>query len=154
MKTRRKLIIGIAASVGAILVGGWLTSTRHIDMVFLEDGVPLAGCRIELIAGTQSSPQTHSLGSNGEVRFPSSLVGSKGIYAIFRDQEQLHSIYEESFDRGLTTVDFQPDGLKSTRDYRFLFYHRTTRTQSINLAKIQSEQGVSGQPATTPQVGD
>lgn len=120
-------------------------------MVFLEDGSPLAGCRLELISGSQSSPQTFSLGSNGEIRFPSSLVGSKGIYAIFRDQEQLHTIYEESFDRGLTTVDFQPDGLKSTRDYRFLFYHATTRTQSINHEKNGSE---GGQPATTLRVGD
>lgn len=150
MNFRRKFTIALVVIAVAILGAGWMTLSRHIDMVFREDGIPLSGCRLELISGGRSEPQVFSLGTMGEVRLPSSLVGRKCIYGIFRDKELLHSVFGESVDRGVTTVDFKPSGIESIHEERFLFLRQTTRTESINPVTCQREQTGAGQADACP----
>jgi hypothetical protein len=153
MKFRHKLYISSLLTIVVLFSYGWATSTRHIDMKFMEDGVPLSGCELHMVLGSDDGhPEIFHLKSNGGVRIPVSHVGKKAIYAIKRGEEIIHSVYEPKFERGETTVDFRLGGIESTHRYRFLVYDSTTVAKSSKLRKENSEQAGTGQPATRSQL--
>lgn len=140
MKFRRKFCIAILSVLVLLLLYGWTTSTRHIDMKFLEEGVPLSECELHIISNSKGGlPETLHLGRNGGVRIPETYVGQKAIYAIKRGDDIIHSVYESAFERGHTSVDFRLGGIESTHRYRFLFYDSTTVSKSTNLKRAESE---------------
>lgn len=141
MKKIRNLVIGALLTIAIILLAGWTTSTRHVDMQFLKDGVPLAGRSIEVLGAKEGlEAEAFRITPDGWVRLPSSYVGKNGACRI-KDGDLSHEFIELGFNRGKTTVNFTHSGIESEHTYSFLFYEGRTVTKPM-LPNKTSEQVV------------
>jgi hypothetical protein len=149
MKSKRKKAISVFAAIIVLLAFGWVTSTRHVEMKFLEDGVPIANCELHFMIigsdGRENKPL--KIDRNGDVRMPNAFAGKRAIYAIKRGDELLQSIYEPEFERGFTVVNFVGSGIESTHRYRFLFYDSTTTSRSMNLSNDKANKSEMATPS-------
>ncbi len=143
--------MGSLITIAVVLLAGWATSTRQVDMRFLKDGVPLAGRSIEVLgAKVGLEEEVFQIPQDGWVRLPSSYVGKNGVCRI-RDGDVSHEWMELGFSRGKTTVNFTASGIESEHTYRFLFYESRSQTKPLPNNKT-SEQDGGGQPATRPEL--
>ena len=140
MKKRRNIALGALLVIAIVLLTGWLTSTRHVDMRFLKDGVPLSGRSFEVIGVKEGlEPEVFQIAQDGWLRLPSSYVGKNGACRI-KDGDTTHEFMELGFSRGKTTVNFTSSGIRSEHSYRFLFYEDRTATKPL-APKKNSESG-------------
>ena len=145
-KSRIITLVGLTTTIVA-LIYGWATSTRHIEMRFLKNGVPLSGLSFHVIGPSESSrTETFTIGKDGWVKLPSSYLRQSGICGIEREKKWVYEFVENGFDRGLTTVNFTHSGIASENVYRFLFYEKTSSATSIN--KITPAQSHPPTPET------
>lgn len=141
MKKIRKLVIGALLTMTIVLLAGWITSTRNVDMRFLKDGVPLSGRSIEVLGAKEGlEAEAFKIPQDGWVRLPSSYVGKNGVCRI-KDGDHSHEFVEIGFRRGRSTVNFTDSGIESAYAYRFLFYEIRTETKPQPSNKT-SEQGL------------
>lgn len=139
MKKIRNLVIGTLLAIAIVLLAGWTTSTRHVDMRFLKDGVPLSGRSIEVLGAKEGlETEVFRITPDGWVRLPSSYVGKNGACRI-KDGDLSHEFMELGFRRGRTTVNFIHSGIESEHTYGFLFYEGRTVTKPMP-SNITSEQ--------------
>ena len=147
MKKRRNLALGALLIIGLAMLSGWATSTRHVDMRFLKDGISLSGHSLEVLGAKEGmEAEVFKIAQDGWVRLPSSYVGKNGACRI-KDGDLSHEFMELGFSRGKTTLNFTHSGIESEHAYRFLFYDRRTETKPLPFNK-NSEQGDAVQPAT------
>ncbi len=136
MNFRKKVISWILVFVVMLIFIGWFTSTRHIDIQFLEEDTPLSGCELFVTFSTRSNtPESFLLDQDGKIRIPDTYAGHRAAYALIRDGEVIHEVYERQFRRGITTVNFRASGLESTRRYRFLLYESSNPDVLTNISK-------------------
>jgi len=128
---RKKILISALLTFLIVLLAGWATSTRYVDMQFLKDGVPLSERSIEVLVAKEGlEAEVYKITQDGWVRLPSSHVGKNGVCRI-KDGDLSHEFVEFGFSRGKTTVNFTPTGIESEHAYRFLFFERRTQTKSL-----------------------
>jgi hypothetical protein len=135
-----------------VLIIGWNTSTRYVEMQFLDDGVPLSGHTLDVIGGKEGmETESFEIASDGWVKLPTSYVGKKGVCAIRSGDKLVYEFLENGFNRGQTSVNFNLGAIQSNHSYRFLIFESQTRAKSLKSPK-SSEQSGTGQPATRPVI--
>jgi hypothetical protein len=151
MKNGHKLVLSALLAIGILLLAGWSTSTRDVDMRFLKDGVPLSGRSLVVLTATDAGWEnaTYNIAQDGWVRLPSSYLGKIGACSI-EDGDIVHKYLAWGFIKGKTTVFFTPTGNESVHVYKYLFYQKRTTMEPQKSYKI-SEQAAAGQPAIRPE---
>jgi hypothetical protein len=146
MKKSQKIALGVLMGLVAVLIIGWNSSTRYVEMQFLEDGVPLSGHTLEVIGGKEGmAMESFEIASDGWVKLPSAYVGKKAVCGIRSGEDLVHEFLENGFDRGETTVNFKPRGVESIHSYRFLFFESQAATTSVSETE-SSEQDIVPNP--------
>jgi hypothetical protein len=135
MKKKKNILIVSLLTVAIVLLTGWATSTRHLDMRFLKDGIPLSGGSIEIIGVKQGwEKEVFQISQDGWVRLPSSYAGKNGACRI-KAGDHDYDFSKLGFSRGRETVDFTSSGFESEHTYRFLFYESCIRSKQLPINK-------------------
>lgn len=135
MKKKKYILIVSLLAVAIVLLTGWATSTRHIDIRLLKDGFPLSGGSIEIIGGKKGwEKEVFQISQDGWIRLPSSYAGKNGSCRIKAGAHD-YDFLKLGFSRGREAVNFTASGWESVHTYRFLFYESCIRSKPLPMNK-------------------
>ena len=143
---KRIILISALLTIAIVLLAGWATSTRHVDMQFLKDRIPLSGRSIEVLGAKEGlETEIFKIPQDGWVRLPASYVGKNGACRI-KDGDFSHEFMEFGFSRGETTVNFTALGIESEHSYRFLFFESRKQSKPLptNKDSVQDDTSNGG----------
>ncbi len=118
----------------ALFIVGWLTSTRHFDFQFTENGFPCANARVWFIYTFRGQNDRITVDAyadkSGMVRLPSLPTGGPlSVTVAYGKQPERRFLAK--LRRGKTTVDFNGRENRLTYFYRFLLYCESSSERSV-----------------------